>query len=209
MTVVHPTEVIVFSKKPEKGKVKTRLIPFLGEEKTTQLAEHMLLHTAKTVGRAVDQYPMFSGQLCVLPEHHDDYWQQVNAQYHFSLTSQAEGDLGDKMYHAAQCALDEQKRAIILGTDCPTVNVNLLYQVASFLNTSDIVFVPTFDGGYLIIGMRKVDPLLFSGIPWSTDRVLDISLQRCKELGYSAVCLEQVYDIDEEEDLKRVPEAWL
>lgn len=209
MTLKYPTEIIIFSKKPEQGQVKTRLIPALGEQKATQLAEHMLVHTARTVNDAINHYPLLSGQLCVSPDQEDSYWQRINHQWHFTLANQVDGDLGKKMFHAAREALENNKRVIILGTDCPTINYKLIYQVASFLNTSDAVFVPTFDGGYVMIGLRKVDPLLFSDISWSTDRVLDQSLERCGDLGYSAVCLEQVYDIDEEQDLEKVPEAWL
>jgi uncharacterized protein len=95
--------------------------------------------------------------------------------------------------------------AVIIGTDCPGLDTRLLAQTFEALQTSDLVLGPALDGGYYLIGLRRVIPDLFENIAWSTDRVLSQTLGIAQGLNLSIHLLPELPDIDRPEDLKFLP----
>ena len=72
------------------------------------------------------------------------------------------------------------------------------------LDDTDVILGPCDDGGYYLIGLRFPAPEVFAGIPWSTSRVLDLTIERAREAGMTCERLPSCYDIDTWEDVERL-----
>ncbi|MFN3630036.1 MAG: TIGR04282 family arsenosugar biosynthesis glycosyltransferase, partial [Casimicrobiaceae bacterium] len=141
--------VLILAKLPVPGAVKTRLIPALGAEGAARLAERMLAHSI-TEAIAAQIGPV---ELCldVPPEHPDA--QRWRAYPGVTLGCQGEGDLGERMQRALARALAHSQGALLIGTDLPGLGRAELRAAAQTLATHDVVFLPTEDGGYGLVGL--------------------------------------------------------
>ena len=116
--------------------------------------------------------------------------------------AQGTGDLGDRMARAFQSAFASGiEQAVIIGSDCPQLDADRLSQAFRSLQTHDLVLGEATDGGYYLIGLRQFVADLFVGIDWSTERVLQQTLEIAKRLSLSIALLEPLTDIDRPEDL--------
>jgi rSAM/selenodomain-associated transferase 1 len=193
------TRIVVFAKAPVPGKVKTRLIPALGEEGAALLARRMLRDTV----REAMKVGVAEVELCVDPEPSHPDWEDVRPP--IELTSQGGGDLGDRLARAAERVLSEGQRVIFIGTDCPALDERRLREACRELESHDAVIHPTFDGGYALLGLGRFDTSIFSGIEWSTASVASTTMMRIGALGWSLHMGETLQDIDEPEDLSALP----
>jgi len=123
-------------------------------------------------------------------------------------TEQGEGDLGARMARAAQRVLAAGDAVVLIGTDCPALDAGVLRQAAAALRSSDAVMVPSADGGYALLGLRRFHPSLFEGIVWSTPSVAAVTRARLAALGWATQLLAPLHDIDEAADLCWLPAAW-
>lgn len=116
---------------------------------------------------------------------------------------QSDGDLGEKMASAFREELTKKNyKTLIIGTDCPFVTNGILEKAYLELEKSDFVLGPAKDGGYYLLGMREFHSSVFTGIPWSTEAVLSLTINRIKELNLSYSLLEELNDVDTVEDWK-------
>jgi len=188
--------VMAFVKNPTLGKAKTRLAATIGDEKALEVYIQLLQYTHLvlkdvTCDRAI-HYASFIDR--------DDFW--LNELYQKYV--QIEGELGDKMYHAFQQAFEQgYEQVVIIGSDCPELTTELVEEAVETLNTKDVVFGKAEDGGYYLLGMRKLIPELFQNKQWSTETVLSDSIQNCEDLGLSYQTLQELSDIDYEADWLR------
>jgi uncharacterized protein len=90
---------------------------------------------------------------------------------------------------------------ILIGTDCPDLDRNHLRNAAAALDEYDVVIHPAIDGGYVLLGLARFDPSLFSNIPWSSEAVANETLGRIARLGWSLLVGVPLRDIDEPADL--------
>lgn len=194
------TRIIIIAKEPRPGHVKTRLIPALGEAGAAQLADQMLQYTLRQALEA----GLGPVELCVSPEPRAAYWQQLAGADQAIVSSQTEGDLGQRMATAARAALHQGLPVMLIGTDCPDLSAGRLRQMADQLQHHDACLCPVLDGGYALLGLRRFHPSLFNDIPWSTAEVARITRQRLAALGWRFAESETLNDIDEPEDLKRL-----
>jgi len=112
------------------------------------------------------------------------------------------------MHHAPARALRRHRAAIIIGADCPALRPRDLRRAARWLaGGCDVVIAPAEDGGYALIGAKRVSPLLFSGIAWGGPDVYESTMRKLVSLGYRWRALERVWDVDRPEDLERL--RWL
>ena len=190
------TRVVIFAKAPVPGKAKTRLIPALGEEGAAKLARQMLADTWREAA-AVD---LAEAELCVEPEpsHHD--WQgliPVGA----PISRQGGGDLGERLARAAEQVIGEGSSVIFIGTDCPELDRIRLREACLLLQVHEAVIHPTIDGGYALLGLRRFDRSIFSGIEWSTASVARDTIARIEALGWTLHIGDSLRDIDEPADL--------
>lgn len=192
--------LIIFTRYPETGKAKTRLIPALGAEGAAALHRRMADHTLVQVQALQFQHPLcvevrFAGGDRDLMQR----WLGTDLMY----TMQGEGDLGDRMGRSFQSAFNSGvHRAITIGTDCPDLSAPLLDQAFRELQHHDLVLGPASDGGYYLIGMRRLIPQLFISIEWSTATVLERTLAIAAELNLSVALLPVLSDVDYPADLE-------
>jgi rSAM/selenodomain-associated transferase 1 len=112
-------------------------------------------------------------------------------------------DLGERMRYAAEdCFAGGTEFVLLVGGDVPALSAKLLERAIKALEgASDVVFVPAQDGGYVLLGMRRMIPELFEGPEWGGENVLAKSLEILKDLGLRAECLETLWDVDVPADL--------
>lgn len=198
------TAVIVFAKAPVAGLAKTRLAPALGAEGAAALAARMLRHALAQAAQA-DIGPV---ELCGAPDAAHPALVAAAAAVGATLTAQGSGDLGLRMHRAFARALMRHGRALVIGTDAPSLVAAMLREAAARLLDHDAVFVPALDGGYALVGQRRADARWFSDMAWSTSSVMEQTRQRLRAAGVRWAELAPVADIDEPPDLLHLPAAW-
>jgi uncharacterized protein len=201
--------LIVFAKAPQPGRVKTRLIPALGAEGAAALAERLLEHAVRQAAAAVQAWPG-TLELCVAPHTEHRLFQRLAVEHGLTLTSQGEGDIGQRMDRALTRALHGQgsEGALLIGSDLPALTTARLLEAAQALLEHDAVFVPALDGGYGLVGLKRPAPSLFDGIAWSTGAVMAQTRAKALKAGLRWAELAPVPDIDEPEDLLHLPSRW-
>ncbi|NJN85445.1 MAG: DUF2064 domain-containing protein [Leptolyngbyaceae cyanobacterium SL_7_1] len=196
-TLVNPAHLIVFTRYPEPGKTKTRLIPALGADGAAIVQRRMTEHTITQV-TAIDPLPRleirYSGGSQPLMEQ----WLGANLTY----KSQGDGDLGDRLKRAFDAAFEQgARRVIAIGIDCPDLDTARLQSAFQLLHQHDVVLGPAVDGGYYLIGLRQFVADLFGGISWGTERVLQQTVAVAEQLQRSIAYLDPLADVDRPEDL--------
>ncbi len=192
------TRIVIFAKAPVPGKVKTRLVPALGEVGAALLAQRML---ADTVDRALAAAPA-DVELCASPHPADPQW-AGHLPVGVRLADQGEGNLGQRLAAAATRVIDGGERVLLIGTDCPELDGSRLRGAAAQLDRHDAVIFPARDGGYVLLGLARTDASLFADIAWSTSTVAETTIARIRALGWSLHIGDTMSDIDEPADLDR------
>lgn len=200
MTESADRRLIVMTRIPEAGRVKTRLIPALGPAGAAELHARLLERTLDTTAThsqssQVTVEVRYAGDVDTPFPHAD--------RPGISLCRPQQGtDLGERLETAVACAVNEQAEEIILiGTDCPDLTPEILALAWQKLRQADVVFGPAHDGGYYLIGMKQLHRELFHKINWGTAQVLSQSLAICRQLGLSISLLPKLSDVDCPEDL--------
>lgn len=201
---MKPVRTVVVAKAPLPGFAKTRLIPALGAQGAARLAQRMLHHTLHTA-QAAQLGPV---ELCAAPGPADPAWQGLDLPTDIDWSAQGEGDLGARMARAVQRTLARGQAVLLIGTDCPAIDAHLLHAAACALTDHNASIVPTADGGYALLGLRRFDTQLFDAIPWSTNAVAALTLQRIRELNWQVKVHPTLHDIDEPADLQWLPANW-
>ena len=191
--------VILFTRLPKPGLTKTRLIPALGPKGAADLQRRMTVHTLDLVQSAARRHG-FALEVHYTGGEHADFQQWLGADLEY--WQQAPGDLGARMAQAFASAFKRGCRSVVLiGTDCPQLDGNILGEAFSSLESKDLVLGPARDGGYYLVGLRRPCPELFHEITWGTATVLEETLFRAKDAGRSYCQLEMLSDVDRPEDL--------
>ena len=191
--------LIIFTRYPEPGKTKTRMIPALGAKGAAELQRQMSEHTLKNAtewqkssGGNIAIY--FAGGNVSLMSN----WLGKDLTYYPQVT----GDLGDRMKSAFNQAFDNgATRVVIIGIDCPDINLTLLNQAFSSLAKQDLVLGKAEDGGYYLIGLNYLIPKLFQNINWGTSQVLAQTQNIANSLNLNTAYLPMLRDVDRPEDL--------
>ena len=194
---MNAIRIVVFAKAAVPGRVKTRLIPALGEDGAAQLAERMLARALQqALAAAVGPV-----ELCMSPAPDAPEWAGIPLPAGIETSDQGEGDLGARMARAAQRAIARGEAVLLTGTDCPDLTADRLRVAAAQLGRHDAVLHRAEDGGYPLLGLRAFDARLFENMPWSTPAVADLTLQRLAALGWKVWVGDTLRDIDEPADL--------
>ena len=186
--------VLIFVKNPVLGKVKTRLAASIGEEKALQLYHRLLQHTFDIVKQIES-----TRRVC----YSDDIEEfDVFDQALFEKTLQKGENLGARMANAFEEAFaDGYREILIIGSDCWEMKASFLEDAFNALERFEVVVGPAFDGGYYLLGLKEPMPILFEGKKWSTDTVLQDTLNDLNQLDIAYDLLPGLSDIDELEDL--------
>ena len=202
---MNSKKLIIFSKAPIPGQVKTRLIPALGEIKATQLHKYMLTQTVEMSTHLKD----IDCELHCAPNTEHDFFRQLTTQYGIRRQPQHGSHLGEKMAYAMNTALQTHSQCIIIGTDCPHIDTQYIQQGFDQLLDSDVVLGPATDGGYVLIGSKAFDYQLFNDIDWSTSKVLQQTLKNINHLQWKYHKLDTLSDVDTHDDLAHLSSQYL
>lgn len=192
--------ILVFARAPVPGRAKTRLIPALGPEGAARLHRELVDHTLRQAAAVgAERLELWAagddaaGELAALAAVHGA-----------RLRQQAGADLGARMQAALADAVGQGGPALAVGSDCPWLDTAALAEAIARLATHDAVLGPADDGGYVLLGLHRVEPGLFAGLPWGTERVLGITRERLAALGWSWHELASRGDVDRPADLERL-----
>ena len=122
----------------------------------------------------------------------------------WTLVEQPAGDLGERMRLIATLGLAESDAVVLIGNDCPALDGAYLQAACAALQEQSVVIGPAEDGGYVLLGLRNIDVALFNDMPWGTEQVLSMTLQRLQQLDWCPVLLPELWDVDRPEDLSRL-----
>ncbi len=205
MDKIPNSNLLIFSKYPVAGKVKTRLIPALGAEVAAQF-HRRLAESAISIARL--WYGKTSGETTRITIHYtgadkNDFCSWLGPDLDYQ--KQPDGDLGQRMNTAFESAFGYGiKHVIGIGTDVPALTAAILQQSDKSLGHHDIVLGPAADGGYYLIGMNSFYPELFTDIDWGTEHVYKQTLAICTQLDLKVFTLPILHDIDRPEDLTQL-----
>ena len=206
--------LILFARPPCSGKVKTRLIPVLGDHGAAALYQAFLKDTAAmaysvrkarpTVGLTAEWAPRD------IPLSHLDLASWMPGPF---LHQEQHGtDLGHRMAAALGRRLVEGGRGVLLGTDFPDLSPKIPITAFEALEemgrdssndrSLNAVIGPSSDGGYYLIGLSRPIPGAFIDIEWGTAHVLDQTLERLKTLSVSVQLLPEWHDVDTPADFR-------
>lgn len=185
--------LIVFAKNPVLGKVKSRLAKKTGEEKALEIYNTLL---NKTCEAAKD----FDGRKFLFLS---DFFDKSLFDSRFTQVLQSGSDLGEKMKNAFENIFQKgYTKAVIIGTDCPELDSDIINEAFEKLSQYDIVIGPARDGGYYLLGMKGQNNFLFENMKWSNQNVLDKTIRRIIQNDLTYYSLKELIDVDEIEDLR-------
>jgi rSAM/selenodomain-associated transferase 1 len=190
--------LLIFVKYHAPGAVKTRLSPQLTPEESSSFYGALARDLVRVNGDSTDYdtivyfAPQNAGRAV-------RSWLGPGV----PLQRQSGGDLGSRQLHALEEALGTgYQRAVIIGSDCPTITPRDIGIALATLTEHDLVIGPAEDGGYYLIGATEPIPRIFEGISWSSEKVLRQTLERAKRAGLRVGLLEPKRDIDTFDDLE-------
>ena len=187
--------VIVFARAPIAGAVKTRLIPRLGAERAARLHMRLIAAAVRTA----------RGARCGAVELHATSRHRYFETLQVKVDLQRGRDLGGRMYHALHTALRRHSTALLIGSDCPALEPDDLRRAARSLQGGvDVVLLPAEDGGYALIGARRIAPAVFAGVRWGSADVLARTVSNLTRARLEFRLLRTVWDVDRPEDLARL-----
>jgi rSAM/selenodomain-associated transferase 1 len=180
--------VIVFSRAPVPGRVKTRLAGRLGAWAAARLHVRLTRRALRTAREAACGPVELHVTAC-----------HAAFDFHKEIFLQKGKDLGERMYRA----LRRHRRAILIGADCPALNARDLRRAARLLCAGyRVVLQPTQDGGYALIAAQHAPRAIFEGIAWGGPQVFEETAKRLAGVRWSR--LRMLWDVDRPEDLERL-----
>ena len=192
--------IVIMAKAPFPNKVKTRLTPPLVPNEASRLYHSFLLDKIEQV-KSIEEVRSF---VAYTPCSSEPFFKSIIPPG-FSLINQAGKNLGERLTNVSEELFAKgATKVILLDSDTPNLPIDHIREGLLRLDEADVVLGPCEDGGYYLIGMRAFIPEIFSGIPWSTAMVTDLTLKKAHELGLRISILPGWYDVDTEKDLKRL-----
>lgn len=185
--------LLLFVRNPELGKVKTRLAATVGPEVALEVYIHLLQHTRQVTQQLpVDKLVYYAEKIAHTDNWPDDIYQKA---------LQHKGDLGEKMNAAFENAFASgYTSVVIIGSDCQQLTQEIIQQAFAALETHDVVIGPALDGGYYLLGMKKLHPPFFRNKQWSTEHVFPDTLEDTRALHLTYTLLPILSDVDKAED---------
>mgnify|MGYP005842870837 CR=1 FL=1 len=198
--------ILLFTRYPVPGQVKSRLIPALGPQGAAALMHRLTVHTLRQVQNFAATQNI---SLVIYYAGGSTPLMQNLFGRHFCYRPQVKGDLGQRLLAALQDSLAAGLRpVVIIGSDCPGLSPAILTTAFARLQDHDLVLGPAVDGGYYLIGLNALHPELFQQISWGTDQVLTQTMQKAQKLGLLTALLPTLRDIDRPADLCWLSRLW-
>jgi rSAM/selenodomain-associated transferase 1 len=193
-----PGIIAVFAKPPRAGQVKTRLAGALDANTAALLARAFFADTWSALGQLVGARRVLastSEELAPFGLREGELWLQ------------GDGDLGARMERIASRALAEAPWFIALGADSPGLPLAAVEAAKAAFVHRDAALGPADDGGYYLLGLRRLEPGLLAGLPWSAPNTFEATRERLGARGYSTATLQPWFDVDTLADLQRLKRA--
>jgi rSAM/selenodomain-associated transferase 1 len=215
----------VMTKAPQAGRVKTRLVPPLTPEEAAELNKCFLRDTTAAISVCCSgglRPPNAAGARGHLGAHRAPLqccgvavYTPVGAESaytdilppDFCLLPQRGDKFGERLYFAVEDLFKCGFASVcLIDSDSPTVPAESFAESVELLSTREdrVVLGPSDDGGYYLIGMKKPNRHLFEQIDWSTERVLNQTMQRAADIGLEVKLLPTGYDVDDGASLRRL-----
>jgi uncharacterized protein len=193
--------LLVFAKTPKAGKVKTRLLAAVSADVAAALHAACIEDTLRLARRmrGCDAFMFAAGGT--------GYFRRLvkkqGSGARMQVLPQRGTDLGARMENAfRKCFAMGYREVVVIGTDTPWMGAGRVRGAFAVLKANDVVIGPAEDGGYYLLGMRKMVAEIFWGIPWSTERVLKLTLKQIAALKLRRKLLRRDFDLDRPEDLR-------
>jgi uncharacterized protein len=197
--MMYQNKLIIFTRFPESGTTKTRLIGALGAGGAAELHRQM---TERVVGTARElrssagiafEIRFFGGDDSRMRQ-----WLGNDLEY----AGQIGSNLGERMDHAFKEGFEQGcDRVVVVGSDCPGLTTDILKEAFKALDHHPVVLGPASDGGYYLIGLKQRFSNIFQDIPWGTGKVLEATRKALSSHEVSCMLLEKLGDVDKPEDL--------
>ncbi len=219
----------VMTKAPQAGRVKTRLVPPLTPEEAAELNKCFLRDTAAAISSACTPRPAGDARKTrIISQHYASHSEAATARVRgiavytpvgaesayndvlpadFSLLPQRGEKFGERLYFAVEDLFNCGFASVcLIDSDSPTVPAENFAEAVELLSTREdrVVLGPSDDGGYYLIGGNKPHRRLFDQIDWSTERVLNQTIQRATEIGLEVKLLRSGYDVDDAASFRRL-----
>ena len=201
--------LILFTRIPVPGRVKTRLAPILSEQESAQLQEALALDLAEklsALGNPIvlsysDEWVDAADGQALRDDFLDKLGQAVGDRCPLVSVAQEGDSLGERMAHAMQAAFDQgASSCLLMGSDLPDIMRHDIQVAQRALGYSDIVLGPSADGGFWLVGARMPFPELFEGKRYSSPTVLTEAVATCRAHGKTVSLSRDAFDIDVPED---------
>ncbi|SEO57565.1 TIGR04282 family arsenosugar biosynthesis glycosyltransferase [Aquisalimonas asiatica] len=196
--------LLLFARAPVRGRVKTRLQSTWGRRGALRIYQQLFRQTlGVAVASRVAPVEIWCAPGCGHP------WVRARArEAEARLRAQPAGGLGERMQGAFRETLRRAPYAVIVGADCAALGPGAIRAAFERLAAGDdAVFVPAHDGGYALIGLRAVDPALFTNVPWGSSAVMGETNRRLRRLGWRSTRLAPVSDVDHPADVHHLRQA--
>lgn len=193
----------IMTKAPRAGEVKTRLTPPLTAVEAAALNVSFLRDMAAAILAAGSGA---RGIGCYTPADAAASYQEI-LPGEFQLIAQRGSNLGERLIFAAQDLFAVGFSSVcLIGSDSPAVPAATFAEAVRILSLPGdcLVLGPSEDGGYYLVGLKKMHRRIFEEISWSTGSVLEQTLERAAELTLRVHLLPLGYDVDNHVTLRRL-----
>ena len=191
-------QILIFAKSPVAGQVKTRLAASIGPEQAYKAYETLLTQTLDTALNTQ------LASVCCYTDDTEHAFFNVWKQKGVFFRQQVGADLGERMQQAFMNELKLYSPVVLIGSDCPVMTKEHLGAAFTALdNGNDAVITPTHDGGYVLLGLKKHYPEIFTNIQWSTNQVFRQTAEHLDSLSLKWQQLNTLWDIDTGEDYQK------
>ena len=192
------SRLLVFAKAPVLGKVKTRLIPLLGEQGALDfhiasircaLEQRAAMQLSPVVLYIKGQPPTWLTELC--------------RRLSVDVVQQLGENLGERMLHAATEQLSQARHVVLTGTDCLTLTTDRLTQLYQSLEENDAAIIGAEDGGYVALGLTQLSAAFFTQFPFGDAQVYQKTVDVMQSLNWRYAELAKTWDVDRPKDIQR------
>ncbi|MFK7767729.1 MAG: TIGR04282 family arsenosugar biosynthesis glycosyltransferase [Mariniblastus sp.] len=197
----------LFAKFWQPGTVKTRLAVSIGETAACKLYQAFVFHLLKQLTDTAD-----TRSVAFSPTNKESNFRQAIST-DWNLRPQSSGDLGarmrsffDSQFQAMNSVKNDPndsqvQKIVVIGADCPQLSPSVINSAFDLLNDAPVVLGPSADGGYYLIAMRDRTSNIFDGVTWSTEHVLNQTIEQLDAKNISFSLLPELTDVDEIESL--------
>lgn len=190
------TALVIYTKYPDPGKVKTRLAKDIGDKLAASVHQAILSDLV-----SVHSNQSYDLLLCISPP--EDETRFATLFPSTTIIHQSGGDLGRRLWNTTRQLLGQYDNVVIIGSDCPMIAPEDIKESAELLGNADVVLGPADDGGYYLVALKQAHDI-FEGIEWSTPQVLVQTMQRIAEKKLCSTKIDIRYDVDTLSDLERL-----